>query len=115
MVEQNSKHGPARDELLARIDRVPGSLGAGSHLPGGPQEPAAPAGMTPEDVEGRFELARFLGRAVFPGDREQLARAAVEHGAPDEVIDVIRALPPGERFGSMQDLARAIGLGTERR
>ena len=108
MVEQSGKHGPARDESLSREADLRAGDDQVLHRPELRGTPA-------DDVEERFELARFLGRSAFPGDREDLARVAAGNGAPSEVIDLLRALPPQERFTNMQDLARTIGLGVEPR
>lgn len=72
-----------------------------------------PDGMTSDDVEQRSELAQYLGIGAFPGDREALLLKANEMEAPDAVIDRLRSLPAGEEFTNVQDVARALGLGTE--
>jgi hypothetical protein len=74
---------------------------------------SAPAGMDPEDVEERSEIARFLGRSAFPGDRDSLLRIAERNSAPDQVLAELRRLPGDERFVNLQAVARAIGIGTE--
>ena len=132
MTEQTSKHGPLHDEQLA--SEVQGLIKGGhrthaeewreSEYPGDDQpdgdqrirpddQRSAPAGMTVSDVEVRSELARFLGRDAFPGDRDRLLVVASEHQASDAVIDRLRALPPNEMFANVQDVMISLGLGTE--
>lgn len=74
-----------------------------------------PPGMTPDDVETRADVARYLDSTAFPGRREDLVTAARGHRAPDSVLSVLGALPGDEEFHTMQDVARAAGLGTEER
>lgn len=62
-----------------------------------------PDGMTAEDVERRSELATYLDRA-WPATVESLVEAAVSHEAPEHVLAVLRALPPGRIYDNLQDL-----------
>lgn len=71
-----------------------------------------PEGMTPQDVQARSDIARFLGTAAFPGSREELLATARENQAPQEVLHRIGSASDGT-FENVQDLARAIGIGTE--
>ena len=72
-----------------------------------------PVGMTPDAVVARAELARWLTREPFPGDREQLIETARDHRAPDAVIRELERLPAGETFERVGDVARALGYPTE--
>lgn len=72
-----------------------------------------PDGMTSQDVDERSEIARFLGTAAFPGDRESLLETARGNGATDRVLSDLGSLPAGEQFENVQAVARSIGLGTE--
>jgi hypothetical protein len=73
-----------------------------------------PPGMSPRDVELRSELARHLGRDVFPANREELLGTLRENNASDEVVQSITGLPDDDtRYSNMQDVARGLGLGTE--
>jgi len=133
-VEQSHKHGPVRDEFLAHETRglVQGDKRShaeewreseypGEDQPSGDQGilprdlRSAPPGMTPEDVDERAELGRFLGRGAFPGDRDRLLVVAMEHEATDAVIRRLRSLPPGETFRNLQEVAQTLGLGVESR
>ena len=71
-----------------------------------------PDGMTPEDVQERSDIARFLGTSAFPGTRDELLAKARENQAPGSVLSRIGSAPDGP-FENMQDLARAVGIGTE--
>jgi hypothetical protein len=70
-----------------------------------------PEGMTPEDVEGRSELASWLGRASFPAVREQLLQHVMDEDAPDEIVDQVRALPAGREFVNAGEVWRALHAG----
>jgi general stress protein YciG len=84
-----------------------------SWTPEVPEQPGTPAGMTNEDVEHRSEIARFLGKGVWPADRETLVATARDNGAPDTVVADLSRLPDGS-FGNLQEVSRALGIGTER-
>lgn len=74
-----------------------------------------PPGMTEADVELRSEIAQRLGRSAFPGETATLVDTAAENGAPDFVLSRLGSLPKGRQYENMQDVARALGLGTETR
>ena len=50
---------------------------------------------------------------MWPADRDALVAKATEANAPDAVLGQLRRLPDGEQFANVQDVARALGLGTE--
>lgn len=77
------------------------------------REGGTPPGMDASDVQTRSDIARFLDTHALPGDRESVLRSAEEHFAPDPILDRLRSLPPGQRLENVQDVARALGLGTE--
>ena len=86
----NSKHGPHLDEQMA--EEVRGYVQGGAPTraeewkdpePPGEDQPdilmdpdleraGTPPGMNPQDVEGRYELARYLRYTGFPADRDAL-------------------------------------------
>jgi Protein of unknown function (DUF2795) len=72
-----------------------------------------PVGMDADAVVRRAELARWLDRADFPGDGPSLVEAALDHRAPDAVVDELRRLPPGETYERIGDVVRALGYPTE--
>jgi hypothetical protein len=78
-----------------------------------PHQPGTPAGTDPADLERRSALAEALGKEVWPADRSALVAKAEEGNAPDGVIAQLRRLPDGQQFENVQDVARALGLGTE--
>jgi hypothetical protein len=107
MGEQSSKHGPVQDEQLAhddqpQVDQVPSGDRRG-----------LPPGMTERDVDERSEIARFLGISAFPGDRDSLVAAALEHQATDHVLAELRRLPAGETYRNVQEVVSALGYRGE--
>ena len=78
-----------------------------------PHQPGTPAGTSPGDIESRAALAEALGKEVWPADRDTLVTKAEEANAPDGVVAQLRRLPAGEQFANVQDVAQALGLGTE--
>ncbi len=78
-----------------------------------PHQPGTAPGTDQRDIERRAALAQHLGKEVWPADRDTLVAKAEEANAPDAVLGDLRRLPAGEQFGNLQDVARALGLGTE--
>ena len=78
-----------------------------------PHQPATPPGTTEADVERRSAIAEALGKEVWPADRESLVAAAEQNNAPEQILADLRPLPVGDRFENVQDVARALGIGTE--
>ena len=78
-----------------------------------PHQPATAPGTSTGDVEHRAALAEALGKEVWPADRDALVAKAEEGNAPDRVLSDLRRLPSGQRFDNVQDVARALGIGTE--
>ena len=78
-----------------------------------PHQPATSPGTSEGDIERRAALAECLGKEVWPADRDALIAKAEEGNAPDRVLADLRRLPAGEQFDNVQDVARALGLGTE--
>lgn len=130
--QQSGARGPGQDERLEQQTRgqVQGA-GHSTHAqewrepePAGEDQPTGdqgivpedrrgtPAGMTSDDVETRSDVARYLGNA-YPADRDALVQTARDNQAPDEVLSQLRSLPSGQEFENVQDVARALGLGTE--
>jgi hypothetical protein len=82
-----------------------------SHTPG--HEPGTPRGISPEGVEARSDLARWIsGAGVFPADRATLLARAKEQNAPDSVTGALRSLPE-RTFTNMADVAETLGYGKE--
>ena len=78
-----------------------------------PHRPATPPGTDQADIERRAALAEALGKEVWPADRDTLVAKAQEANAPDAVLAQLRRLPDGDQYTNVQDVARALGLGTE--
>ncbi|RFU19048.1 DUF2795 domain-containing protein [Geodermatophilus marinus] len=78
-----------------------------------PHRPATAAGTDPGGVERRAALAEALGKEVWPADRDRLVARVEESNAPDRVLADLRRLPGREEFSTVQDVARALGIGTE--
>jgi hypothetical protein len=78
-----------------------------------PHQPGTPAGTDPGDIERRAALAEALGKEIWPADRDALVAKAEEANAPDGVLSQLRRLPDGQQFENVQDVAQALGLGTE--
>ena len=78
-----------------------------------PHQPGTAPGTSPGDVEHRAALAEALGKEVWPADRDALVGKAQESNAPDRVLSDLRRMPSGQQFENVQDVARALGIGTE--
>ncbi|SDD15963.1 Protein of unknown function [Geodermatophilus telluris] len=78
-----------------------------------PRQEGTPAGTSPADIDRRAAIAEALGKEVWPADRDALLARAQESNATDRVLGDLRRLPEGQRFENVQDVARALGLGTE--
>jgi hypothetical protein len=78
-----------------------------------PHQPATPAGTDPGDIERRAALAEVLGKEVWPADKDTLIAKAEEANADDAVLGQLRRLPAGQEYANVQDVAEALGLGTE--
>ncbi len=78
-----------------------------------PHQPATAPGTDQGDIERRAALAEALGKEVWPADRDTLVAKAQESNAPDTVLSRLRSLPEGRQFENVQDVAQALGLGTE--
>ncbi len=78
-----------------------------------PRQEGTPAGTSPADVDRRAAIAETLGKEVWPADRDTLLARAQESNATDRVLADLRRLPAGQTFENLQDVARALGIGTE--
>ncbi|WP_433217629.1 DUF2795 domain-containing protein [Dactylosporangium sp. CS-047395] len=108
MERGNTKHGVALDERLAREDAIE----ARDVDPegGGDRSGGAPVGMTPDEVEARSNLGRYIPKASLPGDRDDLIAGATELDAPDEVLDALEALPSDDtQYETVNQVWAALG------
>jgi len=78
-----------------------------------PHQPATSPGTDEGGIERRAALAEVLGKELWPADRDQLVAKAQEGHAADRVLADLRRLPEGQQFENVQDVARALGIGTE--
>ncbi len=68
-----------------------------------------PEGMTAADVEGRAQLATYLGHTGWPMVREQIIEKLVDGQAPDALTDTARELPAGRPFQNVNDVWQTLG------
>jgi len=78
-----------------------------------PHQAATSPGVDQHDVERRSQIAEALGKEVWPADRDALVAKAQESNARDDVVSSLRRLPAGQTFENVQEVASALGLGTE--
>ncbi|MEV5750036.1 DUF2795 domain-containing protein [Actinoallomurus sp. NPDC052308] len=73
-----------------------------------------PPGMSPDDVERRSDIARYLAGFHEPMRPAALADRAARNGAPDDVVRDLRNLPDQE-YTRVAEVSEALGLGNETR
>ncbi|MFW3172707.1 DUF2795 domain-containing protein [Geodermatophilus sp. CPCC 206100] len=78
-----------------------------------PHAPATSPGTSEGGLERRSAIAEALGKEVWPADRDTLVAKAQEGNAPDRVLADLRRLPAGQEFANVQEVAAALGIGTE--
>src|SRR4051812_19541578 len=134
-MERGDKHGFRVDDQMAHETEGLVRSGHSTHAeewndpePSGEDQPDAdrapngtltggtPPGMTPEDVEGRAELASYIGKAPYPLVRAQIIDLVMERHAPQRVIDLVKNLPSDRQFVNANDVWAAAGghVETER-
>jgi hypothetical protein len=126
-MERETKHGPRLDEQLKKeTGSIPAEgatekreeyhrvEGLTDEDPGGIPEPGTPSGMSPEDVELRSDLARYLVPSAFPADKATLITTARENNAPNLVLRTLDRLGEGE-FENVQAVWEALGGSVEER
>lgn len=69
--------------------------------------------VTPQRAPDRvdalhYELARNLGRTSFPAKPGRLRSVMREQHAPDELVELLQALPGNVRYANAHELARAL-------
>jgi len=128
----SDKHSPMRDDQLKHETEGLVRAGHSTHaeewkdpepsgedqpdsdlVPDGTMHGATPAGTTPDDIEGRAELAGYLGKDCYPMVREQVINLAMDRQAPDRVVDLVRRLPSGREFHNVNEIWIAVGGGVE--
>jgi hypothetical protein len=78
-----------------------------------PHQPATAPGTSEAGIERRAAIAEVLGKEVWPADRDQLIAKAQETPDADRVLADLRRLPEGQQFTNVQEVADALGIGTE--
>jgi hypothetical protein len=128
----NTKHGRILDEQMSHEVRAIVQGGVDSHVeeasdpeyPGddqpnitwqgdGTRTGGAPIGMTPDDVEERSRLGRYIPRSSLPGNRDDLVVGAVGLHAPDDIIDLLKQLPAEEKYATVSEVWAALGRPNE--
>jgi hypothetical protein len=112
MERGSSKHGPALDEEMKReTESFEKGAPAGGRIEEGrdPEgwadgEPMTDARLNRGSAERRSDLARYLGRDIFPAQRDALLKNAMDNNAPAEVESEIARLPNDVSFASVQEI-----------
>ena len=124
----SDKHSPLVDEQLKHETQGLVRSGHSTHAeewkdaePSGEDQPDAdrapagtlhggtPSGMQPDDVEGRAELAGYIGKDAYPLLREQILDRVIDGQAPERVVDLVRRLPSGRQFTNINEVWTAVG------
>jgi hypothetical protein len=72
-----------------------------------------PEGMTAEDIEGRAELATYIGKECYPVVRAQVIDLVIENNAPERVVDLVKNLPSDRQFQNINEIWTAVGGNVE--
>jgi hypothetical protein len=78
-----------------------------------PTTAGTPTGMSEGDVEGRAELASYLGKEVWPASAETLQAKAREGNAPDRIQGQLQSLPSDRQFETVSQVWQALHGGVE--
>ena len=78
-----------------------------------PTTAATPTGMSNDDVDGRADLAGYLGKEVWPATAETLQAKAREANAPDRIQAQLQSLPAGREFSTVSEVWQALHGGVE--
>ena len=132
MERGSDKHSPMRDDELKHETEGLVRGGHSTHAeewkdaePSGEDQPDAdlapagtlhggtPPGMDADDVDGRAEVATYLGKDAYPMVREQVIDLVIERNAPERVVDLVRRLPAGRPFRNVNEIWEAVGGSVE--
>ncbi|MEE6261996.1 DUF2795 domain-containing protein [Plantactinospora sonchi] len=132
MERGSSKHSPRVDEEMGREVKGAVQSTAGGRAqewrdpePAGEDQPivsrapendtrtGVPQGMTPEEVEQRSRLGRYIPLSALPGDRESLRLSAEDNEAPDDILAQLDQLPPDTDFQTVSEIWAALGHANE--
>jgi hypothetical protein len=115
----NTKHGRILDEQMSHVEEANDPEYAGDDQPDanwqgdGNRTGGAPVGMTPDDVEERSRLGRYIPRSSLPGNRDDLLVGAIALHAPDDIIDLLKQLPAAEKYATVSAVWAALGRPNE--
>ena len=128
MERGSDKHSPLVDDQLKHETEGLVRAGRSTHAeewkdaePSGEDQPDAdlapsgtlhggtPDGMDADDIDGRAELAGYIGKAAYPLIRTQILDLVIDRKAPDRVVDLVRRLPSGQQFQNINDVWTSIG------
>ena len=128
MERGSDKHGPRQDDELKHETEGLVRSGHSTHAeewkdpePAGEDQPDAdrapdstllggtPNGMDGDDVEGRSELASYLGKDCYPMVRAQVIDLAMERQAPARVVDLVKRLPSDREYHNVNEIWSAVG------
>ncbi len=135
MPRESDKHGPRVDEEMDKETQSMTSGGPTDSRAEEKRESEGPTGaedtpdhrlrgdrgmtsdvsLTPDEVEARQDLARFLEGAAFPGTREELVDSARSMDATEPVLRQLSELPGGRTFENLQEVWTTLGGRPERR
>jgi|tagenome__1003787_1003787.scaffolds.fasta_scaffold19616711_1 hypothetical protein len=82
----NSKHGRILDEKMDQ------------------EAPAAEFDDVDDDTDELSRLGRYIPRASLPGNRDDLLVGASQMKAPDDIIELLKGLPPQEKFATVAEV-----------
>ena len=123
MVDEALKHdtaslwhgGPAEarsEEFREQEGPAEGEPTPDARLRGGGEIPGY--GLSPDDLNGRAELARYLEHRKFPARPDELAAHARERHAPDTVVEQLRSVPD-RVYETVSEVWAALGGRVEPR
>jgi hypothetical protein len=113
---ENSKHGRAADDMLAKESRSgrSGNLEEWRELQSESAESSAQwmLGSRPDptgqinrgSIAARSDLAAALRRTLFPADRARLLAYASQNHLTDNIRDVLEGLPPDIEFRNVEEV-----------
>ena len=104
--------GPARAEERERPEPLEESPGSAVQMP--PERQAGGVDMSAGEVAWRSRIAQALASLDYPADRGRILALLEREHAPDPLITAMLGLPKDRRFHNVGEIARAIGIHTER-
>jgi len=81
--------------------------------PNGTLVGGTPAGLSPDEIELRSEVAAALGKEVWPATGAALITQARASSAADRVVELLSRLGPDHRYQNLQDAWTSLGGGSE--